>query len=68
MAAGVPVLDLRQDATRYFDFHHTANDTFERIHKADLDQAAAAFAAAAYAAADAPGDFGRVPADKRNRD
>ncbi len=67
-AAGVPVLDLRQDATRYFDFHHTANDTFERIHKADLDQAAAAFAAAAYAAADAPGDFGRVPADKRNRD
>jgi carboxypeptidase Q len=68
VAAGVPAMDLRQDATHYFDFHHTANDTFERVHKADLDQAAAAFAAAAYAAADAPGDFGRVPADKRHRD
>ena len=54
LAAGVPVLDLRQDATSYFDFHHTANDTMERIRKEDLDQAAAAFTAAAYAAADAP--------------
>ncbi|MFT3776324.1 MAG: M20/M25/M40 family metallo-hydrolase [Minicystis sp.] len=66
--AGVPVIDLRQDATAYFDYHHTANDTLERVRKTELDQAAAAFAAVAYAAADAPGDFGRIPEGDRNRD
>ena len=68
VAAGVPVLDLRQDANGYFDFHHTANDTVERVNKDDIDQAAAAFAAAAYAAADGTVDFGRVPEGKRDRD
>jgi Zn-dependent M28 family amino/carboxypeptidase len=68
MEAGVPVIDLRQDATAYFDFHHTANDTLERVHKDEIDQAAAAFAAVAFAAADAPTDFGRLPEDKRKRD
>ncbi len=66
-AQGVPVLDLRQDGTTYFDFHHTANDTVERINRAEIDQVAAAYAATAYAAADAPSDFGRIPADKRER-
>jgi len=37
----------------------------ERIRKADIDQAAAAFAAAAFTAADAPGRFGRIPEGKR---
>lgn len=64
-ALGVPVIDLRQDGTTYFDFHHTANDTLERIEKAEIDMAAAAFAATAYAAADAPSDFGRLPGDRR---
>lgn len=66
-ALGVPILDLRQDGSRYFDFHHTANDTVERLDEADLTQVAAAYAAAAYAAADAPGDFGRVPPPERER-
>ncbi len=64
-ALGVPMIDLRQDGTTYFDFHHTANDTLERIDKGEINQAAAAFAATAYAAADAPSDFGRLPEDKR---
>ena len=68
IAAGVPVIDLRQDATRYFDFHHTANDTIEHVKKGDLDHATAAFAAVAYAAAEAKGDFGRIPEDKRGDD
>lgn len=68
MAAGVPVIDLRQDASTYFDFHHTANDTLERVNKADINQAAAAFAAAAYAAADSTADFGRIPEEKRKHD
>jgi hypothetical protein len=66
-AAGVPVFDLRQDGTRYFDVHHSENDVLEKIVKADLDQAAAAFAAATYALADRAGDFGRVPEPKRER-
>jgi hypothetical protein len=65
IAAGVPVMDVRQDATTYFDVHHTANDTLERITKEDLDQAAAAYAAAAFEAADSAADFGRVPEEKR---
>jgi carboxypeptidase Q len=64
-ALGVPMIDLRQDGTTYFDFHHTANDTLERVDKGEIDLAAAAFAATAYGAADAPGDFGRLPEDKR---
>jgi Zn-dependent M28 family amino/carboxypeptidase len=58
---GVPVLDLRQDATRYFDLHHTANDTLDKIDPGVLAQAAAAYATAVWAAAEMDGDFGRVP-------
>ena len=64
-SSGVPILDLRQDATLYFDLHHTANDTFDKIVKAEIDEAAASFAAVAFAAADMSGDFGRIPAEKR---
>jgi len=66
-ALGVPIVDLHQDGTRYFDVHHTANDTLAKIVKADLDQAAAAFAAFAFAAADMQGDLGRIPEDRRAR-
>ncbi|MGH7293954.1 MAG: M20/M25/M40 family metallo-hydrolase, partial [Polyangiaceae bacterium] len=61
LAAGVPVLDLRQDGTRYFDVHHTASDTLDKIDPGVLAQAAASFATAAWAAADLEGDLGRVP-------
>jgi carboxypeptidase Q len=67
LAAGVPVMDLRQDSSLYFDVHHTANDTMEQVRKVDLDQVTAAFAAVAYGAADGAGDFGRIPEDKRKR-
>lgn len=66
-ALGVPLADLHQDATRYFDVHHTPNDTMAKIVREDLDQAAAAYAAFAYAAADMSGDLGRIPEDKRQR-
>ena len=32
------IIDLRQDGTRYFDLHHTANDTLDKIDKAQLRQ------------------------------
>ena len=62
---GVPILDLRQDVTRYFDFHHTANDTLDKVDPGVLAQAAAAFATAAWAAAEMDGDFGRIPEASR---
>jgi hypothetical protein len=49
-----------QDATSYFDFHHTANDTLDKANARDLDYNVAAWAAVVYAAAELPGDFGRV--------
>jgi len=58
--ARVPLISLGQDGTTYFDWHHTANDTLDKIDPKDLDQNVAAWAAAAWAAADMPGDFGRA--------
>ena len=58
---GVPVIDLQQDATRYFDLHHTANDTLDKVDRVNLDHVVAAYAALIYAAADAPEGFGRIP-------
>jgi Zn-dependent M28 family amino/carboxypeptidase len=53
--AGVPLFGLRQETGSYFDFHHTADDTFDKIEPVSLDRAAAAIAAMAYAVADQPG-------------
>ena len=58
---GVPVLDLLQDGTHYFDVHHTADDTLDKINAAELDRAVAAFATATYIAAAVETDFGRLP-------
>lgn len=51
---GVPLFGLRQETGSYFDTHHTADDTFDKIEPASLDEAAAALAAMAYAVADLP--------------
>jgi hypothetical protein len=59
--ARVPLLGLGQDGTEYFDWHHTANDTLDKVDPKDLDQNVAAWAATAYAAAEMSGDFGRAP-------
>ncbi|MBV2129436.1 M20/M25/M40 family metallo-hydrolase [Arsukibacterium indicum] len=37
-AQGVPVASLQQDGTDYFDFHHTPNDTLDKIDPAALQQ------------------------------
>lgn len=64
---GVPMADLQQDATKYFDVHHTANDTLAQVTKEDLDQIVAAVATVAWAAADAPDFLARVPEQRRKR-
>ncbi|MCG9695981.1 M28 family peptidase [Shewanella sp. Isolate11] len=45
---GVPVASLRQDGTDYFDYHHTPNDTLDKIDPKALAQNAAAYAQFAY--------------------
>lgn len=57
-AVGMAGLSLHQDATRYFDWHHTANDTLDKIDPEQLRQNVAAYVVAAYLAAQAQGDFG----------
>jgi hypothetical protein len=59
--ARVPVFALSQDGTTYFDYHHTSNDTLDKVDPKNLDQNVAAWVAFAYAAAEMPGDFGRSP-------
>ena len=43
IAAGVPAVGLSQDGTRYFDLHHTANDTLDKIDRVQLRQNVAAW-------------------------
>jgi hypothetical protein len=56
-AAGVPVLDLAQDGSDYFDLHHTANDTLDKIDKQALKQNVAAWAVMLYLAGEFESGF-----------
>jgi Zn-dependent M28 family amino/carboxypeptidase len=58
---GMPWAQLAQDGTDYFDYHHTANDTLDKVDSAALDQQVAAYAVLAYSAAETTVDFGRSP-------
>ncbi len=60
-ALGMPWAELQQDGTDYFDLHHTANDTFDKVDPKALDQQVAAYAAFAYLAAESKMDFGTAP-------
>ncbi|HET6553688.1 MAG TPA: M20/M25/M40 family metallo-hydrolase [Dyella sp.] len=60
-AKGMAALTLTQDGTDYFDYHHTANDTLDKIDPKELAQNVAVYAAFSYMAAQADGDFGSAP-------
>jgi len=55
--AGVPAFALLQDGSQYFDLHHTANDTLDKVDREQLDQNVAAWAALVWLAADSEVDF-----------
>ena len=55
--AGVPAVSLRQDGLDYFDTHHTADDTLDKIDQKQLDQAVAVWSAFTYLAAASDVDF-----------
>ncbi|HEY7959680.1 MAG TPA: M20/M25/M40 family metallo-hydrolase [Sphingomicrobium sp.] len=45
IASGAPWISLNQDGTRYFDWHHTPDDTLDKIDPAQLRQNVAAWTA-----------------------
>lgn len=59
--ARVPVADLTQDATLYFDYHHTEDDTLDKVDPDALAQNLAAYATLAYYAAEAEVAFFPAP-------
>ena len=50
-AVGAAIIDLGQDMTRYFDVHHTPDDTLDKVDRKQLDQNVAAWTAAIWLAA-----------------
>ncbi|MBI5940609.1 MAG: M20/M25/M40 family metallo-hydrolase [Caulobacterales bacterium] len=60
--AGAPVFTLRQDASRYFDLHHSADDTLDKVDPVQLNQNVAAWAALLWMLADSDADFRAKPA------
>ena len=57
IADGVPTLRLHQDGRDYFDLHHTADDTVDKLDARALDQNVAAFAVFAWLVADSNVSF-----------
>jgi len=55
--AGAPFVEFDQDASRYFDLHHSADDTLDKIDPAELSQNVAVWASFLHAAANSDIDF-----------
>lgn len=45
---GPALIGLMPDSQRYFDYHHTADDTFDKVNKRELELGAASMAALIY--------------------
>jgi Zn-dependent M28 family amino/carboxypeptidase len=63
MAAGVPLIDLIPDANRYFDLHHSADDTLDKIDPAALAQSTAVWTAFIHTVANSDIDFRKLAAE-----
>ena len=64
LRTGVAAIDLNQDGTRYFDWHHTPEDTLDRIDPEQLRQNVAAWTTMLAIVADAPEAIGPVTPKK----
>ena len=58
--AGTAAVDLNQDGTRYFDYHHTPDDTLDKVDLVQLRQNVAAWTAMLAVMANAPETIERV--------
>ena len=56
--AGMAVAGLYQDGTSYFDYHHTPEDTLDKVVPADIAQNVAVWVVFTALAAEYQGDFG----------
>jgi len=56
--AGVPAIGLKTDVSTYFNIHHTAADTLEKVDPVELNKCVAGMAVMAYVLADMPGRLG----------
>jgi hypothetical protein len=65
--AGVAGADLQQDGTRYYDLHHTADDTLDKVDPAQLAQNVAAWTALIGAIANAPEPIQRIGGNAPSR-
>jgi carboxypeptidase Q len=45
---GVPVIGLVTDSQRYFDYHHSGNDTFDKVNERELQLGSASIGALVY--------------------
>ncbi len=61
---GVPLVDLRQDVTHYFDIHHSRNDVLEQVDREQLAQVTTAYALVADVLARTGATLGRAPAEE----
>ena len=59
-ALGAAAVDLNQDGTRYFDWHHTPEDTLDKIDLEQLRQNVAAWTAMLWIVANAPEDWDKA--------
>ena len=59
--AGVPVVTPGQNGMDYFDYHHTPDDTFDKIKPDEFRQNVAVYAAVTYIAAETGWDFRKQP-------
>ena len=55
--AGMPALNFSQNSNDYFMYHHTPNDTFDKIIPEDMRYLTAAYATIFYVAAELDIDF-----------
>jgi Zn-dependent M28 family amino/carboxypeptidase len=65
MSAGVPFVDFNQDMSRYFDLHHAADDTLDKIDPAELSQNVAVWAAFLYTVANSDIDFRQLAKESK---
>jgi hypothetical protein len=59
--AGVPLFGVLIDLEHYFDVHHSAADTLDKVDPEHLQRAVAALATFSFIVADRPGDWRTLP-------
>ena len=64
---GLPTVHLFQDPSHYFDIHHSAADTLDKVDPVALAQSSAAVAWLTWALADAEGTLAPPPIEPPSR-